>query len=74
MIREIKSLSDVHVDLLSPKVVMLVSKYSYGVKKRHGVVLKISSKNVLQKLEEINNEIDDDVLDNLYEAIFNEFV
>lgn len=50
---------------------MLLSKYSNGLRKRQDMVLKIASKTILEELEEINNQLDDEVLDNIYEQILN---
>lgn len=67
------SLGDLTVDILPPKVVMLLSKYSHRLRKVNGIVLKLSSKTILKELERINSVVGDDILRGLYSDIENEF-
>lgn len=67
--QKVKNLGDLRVDILPPKVVMLLSKYAYRLRKTSDITIKMSSKTVFKELEEINSEVDDEVLEEIYQQI-----
>ncbi len=67
--QKVKNLGDLRVDILPPKVVMLLSKYAYRLRKTSDITIKMSSKTVFKELEEINSEVDDEVLEGIYQQI-----
>ncbi|MBX2849307.1 MAG: hypothetical protein KTR16_13365 [Acidiferrobacterales bacterium] len=70
--RKVDSLGDLNLDLLPPKVIMLLSKYAYRLRKTNNSKFSISSKSVFKDLEQINSKVEDDVLSSIYLEIEHE--
>ncbi len=58
--------------MLPPKVIKLLSQFAYYLKRHNGTVIKLSSKDVLQQVQEAYQTANDDVLDEIYERIVEE--
>ena len=66
------NLDKVHVRVLPPKVIKLLAQFAYYLKKHNGVVIRLSSEDVLQDVHEACIGANFEVLDDIYEEIVDE--
>lgn len=66
---DIKSVGDLEIEVLPPRAIMLLSKFSQKLKKHNGTVLKLASPTILQELEHLYTKVDDPELDKIYDDI-----
>lgn len=66
------SLDKVNVKVLPPKAITLLSQYAYYIKKYNGTVIKLASKTVLKDIHTASVQVDNDILNDIYQQIENE--
>ena len=67
----IRSLEGVELEVFSPKLMLLLSKYAHELKKHNGLVLKFKSKSIFDDVHRASLLADSDLLQDLYQqALF----
>lgn len=67
-----KSLEAVDIKVLSPKVLVLLSKYARALRKHNGMVLKLNTENVFRDVHKSSMLAGDVTLQNIYSEILTE--
>ena len=63
----IRSLEGVELEVFSPKLMLLLSKYAHELKKHNGLVLKFKSKSIFDDVHHASLLVDSDTLQDLYQ-------
>ena len=65
-------LDEVNINVLPPKVVMLLSQFAHYIKKHDGIVIKLASKTILKDVHDAHLKVNNYILDDLYKKIVDE--